>query len=136
MRRIAECLIDYEASGTAATANPAGFRVIERLRPQLAMLMGTGGFRALLARALNLAGAEVAWLRTVRANAEGILEGLAAPYASLTPAEFREGRVALLAQLLGLLVSFIGPGLTARLVADIWPQLPADNLDFGNGGKE
>lgn len=138
MRRTAERLIDYEASSeiAAATANPADFRVTERLRPHLAMLMGTGGFRALLTRALKLASAEVYWLRAVQVSAEGRLQGLAAPHASLTPAEFREGRVVLLAQLLGLLVSFIGPGLTARLVADIWPQLSADSLDFGNGDKK
>jgi hypothetical protein len=99
------------------------------------MLMGNGGFRALLVRALVLAGAEVSWLRAVQVNADGTLEGLATPHARLKPAEFREGRVVLLAQLLGLLVAFIGPSLTLRLVCEIWPQLAVDNVDFGNGDK-
>jgi hypothetical protein len=137
MRSIAERLIDYEtpSKASAATATTANFQVTERLRPHLATLMGQGGFRALLARALVLARVEVSWLRTVQVNADGTLEGLATPHARLTPAEFREGRVVLLAQLLGLLVAFIGPGLTSRLVGEIWPQLAADKVDFGNGDK-
>jgi hypothetical protein len=137
MRSIAELLITYETpkKASAATANTANFQVTERLRPHLATLMGNGGFRALLARALALASAEVSWLRAVQVNADGALEGLATPHAHLTPAEFREGRVVLLAQLLGLLVAFIGPGLTSRLVGEIWPQLAADKVDFGNGDK-
>jgi hypothetical protein len=138
MRSIAQRLIDYEASRKVpgATANAAGFHVTERLRPHLAMLMGNGGFRALLSRALKLAGAEVSWLRAVQVNPDGTLEGLGTPHASLTPAEFREGRVVLLAQLLGLLVAFIGPALTANLLGDVWPQFWVENPDFGNGEKK
>jgi len=95
--------------------------------------MGNGGFRALLSRALVLAGAEVPWLRAVRVSADGTLEGLEKPAAGLNPAEFHQGRVVFLAQLLGLLVAFIGPGLTLRLLCEIWPQLATDNVDFGNG---
>lgn len=136
MRNIAERLIDYETPKKAATADTATVQVTDRLRPHLATLMGHGGFRALLARALKLAGGEVSWLRAIEVNADGTLEGLAAPYARLTAAEFREGRVVLLAQLLGLLVAFIGPALTARLLGEIWPQLVVDKVDFGNGDKK
>jgi hypothetical protein len=138
MRRIAQRLIHYEMpeSFSAAITNAPNFEVTERLRPHLATLMGNGGFRVLLARALVLASAEVSWLRTVKVNADGTLEGLETPHARLTPAQFREGRIVLLAQLLGLLVAFIGPGLTSRLVGEIWPQLVADKVDFGNGDKE
>jgi hypothetical protein len=138
MRSIAQRLIQYETprKDSAATANSASFLVTERLRPQLAMLMGNGGFRALLARALVLASAEVSWLRAARVSADGTLEGLGAPHALLTPTQFHEGRIVLLAQLLGLLVAFIGPGLTSRLLGEIWPQLAADDVDFGNGDKK
>jgi hypothetical protein len=137
MRSIALRLIHYETAGNSSseTTNTAIFEVTDRLRPHLAMLMGNGGFRALLARALALASAEVSWLGAVHVNADGTLEGLQTPHARLKPAEFREGRLVLLAQLLGLLVAFIGPGLTSRLVGEIWPQLSADNVDFGNGDK-
>jgi hypothetical protein len=135
MRNIAERLINHETprSSSAAAANSASFQVTDRLRPHLATLMGNGGFRALLTRALVLASTEVPWLRAVRVSADGTLEGLEIPDARINPAEFREGRVVLLAQLLGLLVAFIGPGLTLRLVGEIWPQLATDNVDFGNG---
>jgi hypothetical protein len=135
MRSIAERLINYETprSGSAAAANTAKFQVTDRLRPHLAMLMGNGGFRALLTRALVLASVEVPWLRAARVGADGTLEGWETPDARRSPAEFREGRVVLLAQLLGLLVAFIGPDLTLRLVSEIWPQLVTDNVDFGNG---
>lgn len=136
MRSIAERLIDYETPKKAAAASTETVHVTDRLRPHLATLMGLGGFRALLARALKLAGAEVPWLRAIEVSADGTLEGLAAPHARLTPAEFREGRIVLLAQLLGLLVAFIGPGLTARLLGEIWPQLAADKVDFGNGDSK
>ena len=36
---------------------------------------------------------------------------------------------------LGLLVAFIGPNLTLRLVREIWPQIPLGDLDVDNGGK-
>jgi hypothetical protein len=138
MRSIAERLIQYETQGKdpSETTDTSMFRVTDRLRPQLAMLMGNGGFRALLARALALASAEMSWLRQVQVKADGTLEGWAALHASLKPAEFREGRVVLLAQLLGLLVAFIGPALTSRLMREIWPQLAADNVDFGNGDRK
>jgi hypothetical protein len=61
---------------------------------------------------------------------------LETPYAQLKPAEFRDGQVVLLAQLLRLLVAFIGPVMTLRLMGEIWPQLAADNVDFGNGDKK
>lgn len=140
MRSIAERLIKYETQkkAPAETTDTSIFRVTDRLRPQLAMLMGNGGFRAPLARALALAGAgaEVSWLREVQVKADGTLEGLAALHASLKPTEYREDRVVLLAQLLGLLVAFIGPALTSRLMSEIWPQLAADNVDFGNGDRK
>ena len=56
-------------------------------------------------------------------------------HAQLDPDEFSEGGVVLLAQLLGLLVAFIGENLTLRLVREVWPKVPLDDLDFGNGDK-
>ena len=55
--------------------------------------------------------------------------------AELDPAEFLEGRVVLLAQLLGLLVAFIGANLTVRLVREVWPRVTLNDLDFNKGGK-
>ena len=134
MRSIAQRLIDYETQGKdcSETTDISTFRVIDRLRPQLATLMGHGGFRGLLARALALASAEVSWLCEVQVKADGTLGGLATRHARLEPAELHEGRVVLLAQLLGLLVAFVGPALTSRLMSEIWPQLAVENVDFRN----
>jgi hypothetical protein len=45
-------------------------------------------------------------------------------------ADFSEGEVVLLAQILGLLVAFIGPPLTLRLINQLWPQLSFNDADF------
>ena len=134
MRSFAAHLMVHEAR-RSEPSEVASFHVVDKLRPHLAALMGNGGFRALLARALVLAGAEVSWLRAVHVRVDGTLEGVEAIRAQLDPTEFLEGRIVLLAQLLGLLVAFIGPSLTSRLMGEIWPQVALKNMDFGNGGK-
>jgi hypothetical protein len=125
LRSLARELVVYETPEgmTPGAKAPAGFHVTEKLRPHLANLMGKGGFRALLARALALASAEVSWLNGVKANAEGALDGLEALRSQIDPAEFLDGEVVILAQLLGLLVSLIGADLTTRLIKEIWPKL-------------
>ena len=134
MRNFARRLIDYEAGETksSGTQIPAAFRSCEKLRVHLATFMGNAGFRTLLSRALALAATEVPWLRAVRIKAEGPLEGLEDLQAKLDPDEFLEGGVVLLAQLLGLLVTFIGGNLTVRLVREIWPKVPLHDLDLEN----
>ncbi|THD52524.1 hypothetical protein [Phenylobacterium sp.] len=132
-RSIAERLIVIEtlrnASPEAAVA--VAFPAIDKLRPHLATLMGSGGVRALVGRSLALATTEVPWLRAVQVDTAGNLERLVALRGHLDPAEFLEGRVVLLARLLGLLVAFIGPSLTSRLVGEVWPQVPPKDRDFG-----
>jgi hypothetical protein len=124
MRSIAKGLIELETPSRKSSAGktPAGFHVAEKLRPHLANLMGTGGFQALLARALVLASVEVSWLSAVRVKTDANFEGLEEAHARLDPAEFLEGGIVLTAQLLGLLTAFIGPTLTSRLVGEIWPK--------------
>ena len=137
MRVFAERLIAYETTGnkSSETKTPAACLVGEKLRPHLATLMGNVGFRALLSRALALANAEVPWLRAVCVKADGSFEGLDELGAHVDLDEIFEGRVVLLAQLLGLLVAFIGEELTLRLVLEVWPKLPLKQLDFGRGSK-
>jgi hypothetical protein len=136
MRSFAKQLMVYETlkNNPSKAKLPAIFPVIDKLRPLLAKLMGNGGFRALISRALALAGREVFWLHALHVNADGTLEGVEASHARLDPAEFLEGKVVLLAQLLELLVAFIGTSLTLRLVGEIWPQITLEDMDFGTGG--
>jgi hypothetical protein len=137
MRDFAERLIAYETTKNKSSETKAqvAFLVAEKLRPQLATLMGNAGFRALLSRALALANAEVSWLRAVHVNTGGSFEGLDKLGAQVDPDEIFEGCVVLLAQLLGLLVAFIGEDLTLRLVREVWLKLSFNDLDFGKGYK-
>ncbi len=137
MRNFARRLIGYEAGEYKSSGAhiPAAFRSCEKLRLHLATFMGNAGFRTVLARALALSAEEVPWLRAVRVKADGPLEGLEELEAQLDRDVFLEGGVVLLAQLLGLLVAFIGANLTVRLVREVWPKVPLNGLDFGEGGK-
>ena len=138
MRDFAERLIAYETreNKSSETKTPMAFLVGEKLRPQLAALMGNVGFRALISRALALSNAEIPWLRPVHVKADGSFEGLDELGAQVGPDEIFEGRVVLLAQLLGLLVTFIGELLTLRLVRDVWPKLSLNEVDLGTRDKK
>ena len=131
LRRVAHRLLALEAAaGKAAGAQAPAVRVCDTLRRSLASLLGVAGFRSLLARALALAADEVRWLKAVRVAADGSLEGWGELAGQLSQNEIAEGGVLLIAQLIGLLVTFIGAALTARLVQEAWPELSAGDLDF------
>jgi len=104
------------------------------LQPHLAALVGNGGFRALLLRALELASEEVPWMGTVQVKMDGHLEGLEELHVQLSAEEFSKGEVVLLAQMLGLLVAFIGEKLTLRLAGEVWPVIALNDLDLEESG--
>lgn len=122
MRHFAERLIAYDARGIQSTPEkPVGFPVLAKLRHYLAALMGNMGFRSLLMRALLLARVEVSVLRRLKVTATGVVDELEA---RADTKEIAEGRVVLVAHLLGLLVALIGEVLVLRLIREIWPRLP------------
>jgi hypothetical protein len=94
--------------------------------------MGSTGFNALLSRALALATAEDARLRTVHVNADGSLGGGEVP---VDAEEMAEASVVLVSQLLGLLVAFVGENLTVRMVRELWPKLLLTDVQFDKGDK-
>jgi hypothetical protein len=108
-------------------------RVCEKLRLPLARLAGAAGFRSLLSRAVAMAKAEVPSLAAAQVRADGSLEGLDGPGPDQDAGAGGEAGVVVVAQLLGLLVTFIGEPLTLRLVRDAWPDasLPAAGADSG-----
>ena len=118
-------LLAYESASRkpANAKDSAAFRVCEKLRIQLTKTTGVGGFSALVSRALALAGAEVPWLRALQINSDGSLKGLHELEAKLDSHAVTEGQVVLLSQLLGLLVTFVGPALTLQILQDIWPKM-------------
>ena len=132
MHDFAKRVIAHEAQGSksSATNAPVIFSVIAKLRPMLTNLLGSVGFSALLSRALALVSKNIRWLAKVQINSDGSLHGLDELAEQIEPDEFFEGQVVLLAQLLGLLVAFIGERLTLNLVREAWPKLSLNNFDF------
>ena len=117
-RDLARSLIAHETA-VCKNSEPgefAAFRVCDTLRPSVCALAGVDGFRALLSRALALATADAPILSTVRIAANGSLEGLDELGRQIDKDPVREGGAILIAQLLGLLLNFIGEAMTSRLV--------------------
>ena len=135
LRNFAEHLIAHEAklNSPGVMNDPEAFPVLERLRPHLATFTGNAGFRALLLRAHALACAEVPRLRAFQMSAVGSLEASSEMAKKAAAEEIYEGRVVLLAQLLGLVVAFIGEKLTLQLVRDVWPKVSLKDLNARKG---
>jgi hypothetical protein len=127
-RHLAQRLLTYEAVAgkNSEPAESAAFRVCAKLRRPLITLAGVAGFRSLLSRALTLARAEAPSLSAVQVAADGSLEGQDEFASQSNQEQARDGGVILIAQLIGLLLTFIGEGLTLRLVQDVWPEVAFD----------
>jgi len=121
---LAQRLLTYEAVAgeNSEPAESAAFRVCAKLRPPLITLAGVAGFRSLLSRALTLARAEAPSLSAVQVAADGSVKGLDELASQTDKEQARDGGAILIAQLIGLLLLFIGEGLTLRLVQDVWPE--------------
>jgi hypothetical protein len=123
-QHLAQRLLTYEAvvGERPEPAESAAFRVCAKLRRPLITLAGVAGFRSLLSRALTLAKAEAPSLGAVQVAADGSLKGLDELEPQIGKEQARDGGAILIAQLIGLLLTFIGEGLTLRLVQDVWPE--------------
>ena len=127
-RHLAQRLLTYEAVAgeNSEPAESGAFRVCAKLRRPLITLAGIAGFRSLLSRALTLARAEAPSLSAVQVAADGSLKGPDALASQTDMEQASDGGAVLIAQLIGLLLTFIGEGLTLRLVQDVWPQAVFD----------
>jgi hypothetical protein len=126
-RELARSLVASEADA-ATTPNhtePATLRVYEKLRRQLGAPVGIDGFQALASRALALAKSESPRLSTVQVTANGGLRGLGEVESEMTADEHGEAGIILIAQLLGLFLTFLGEATTLRLIEDL--RLQADS---------
>ena len=132
---LARRVLRHEAGGRAepVALAEAAERADARLRERLASLIGQTGYTTLVARAVRLAQAEVPALAHVTVDAlatgaEGGLRGVRefAEFArGVGDAGAAEaGLSAILAHVIGLLVTFIGEDLALRLIRDAWPELP------------
>src|ERR1700685_2932688 len=120
-RHLAQRLLAYEAvaGGHSEPAESAAFRVCAKLRRPLATLAGVAGFRSLLSRALALARVEAPSLSAVQVAADGSVKGLDELASQTGKEQARDGGAILVAHLIGLLLTFVGEGLTLRLVQDV-----------------
>lgn len=135
IRQLVEQLLAYEAvrSDPSEANRPAGSRIIEKLRRPLIRLAGIAGFRALLGRALALARAEAPVIASLEAEPDGSLSVLRGP---ANQEALAEANRVVIAQLLGLLVAFIGAGLTLSIVLEAWPELPPSALELWRNHDE
>jgi hypothetical protein len=113
----------------------ATLRVYEKLRHHLSALAGVAGFQSLASRALTLAKLDAPTLGAVQVTADGCVQGLAELEPKTNQGQADDGGVFLIAQLLGLLLTFIGEALTLRLVQDVWPDAAFKDRNSGNGRK-
>jgi hypothetical protein len=122
-RELAQRILAYEAAeaGTANAETPV-CRVCDKLRRPLTTLAGAAGFRSLLARALTLAKQESPLLAAWEVKSDGSLQGL--------NGEAAQSSTVLIAQLIGLMITFIGESLTLRLLHDVWLDLPDSEVKF------
>lgn len=135
-RELARRLAAYEASvgESPVPAEPGAFLVYEKLRLRLCTLAGVGGFCALATRALNLAKLEASNVGAVQITADGRLQSR-----ELDPQSNKDWNdevgIILIAELLGLLITFVGTALTLRLLQDMWPDAAFNELISGDGRR-
>ena len=127
MRDLAQRLRAVEAASQSASDAhvPAAVRVCEKLRISLTRFFGADGFTSLMRRAVAVAQAEVPSLHNIEVKPDGSLQGFEELAADPGNGE-AEVTFAITAQLLALLVTFIGKPLTLRLVREAWSDASLD----------
>jgi hypothetical protein len=131
MRDLAQQLLSREASArNAAEQNNMALGLLEALRRRLSELTGANGFHALMSRALTLARVQAADLSAVELRPDGSLNGLG-EICGRDPA----AGIELIAQLLGLLVIFVGESLTLRIVLDAGVHSAVPNAETSGGSE-
>ena len=130
LQKLALRLLEHEATRLGNFNEPV--QAIElccrRLHDRLDRLIGAGGFRALLNRALYLAKKKYAWLEGV-----GIEDHPGSGFKDLReavkgkkPATVNEACTLILANVIWLLVTFIGEDITIGLIQEAWPDVRID----------
>jgi|SRR5215213_1715767 len=125
LKNLAQSLLVHEAKNSPSPAKLAEAleACCQRLHNRLDSLIGAGGFRALLDRALYLAKKEHPWLKGVEIQAyPGCeLKALNEAMTGRPPAEIRETLTIILENVIWLLVTFIGEDIVFALIEEAWP---------------
>lgn len=125
MNDLARALLTADPLAFSAHTPGSGL-VNERLCLLLVRLAGVDGFVALLRRALALASTQLPALRGAKVSADGRVNDLDQALME-DDRRRREAAAAITAQLLELLITFIGEPLTRRLARDACPETPPDD---------
>ena len=121
MKELAKRLIAYEDASDSAS-NPesiASLRVVEKLRISMTHFAGADGFTALMRRAIALSHAENPGAEVITLGKDGSIASKGELW--------EETCSVLVAQLLDLMVTFIGEPLTLTLLNAIWPVETIEN---------
>ena len=96
--------------------------------------MGSTGLQALIGRAIQVTSREYPWLGSVQTGivADCPVTGLNEAAERLDVEDATAGYAALLASIVGLLITFIGEELTLRFVRSAWPTLALSKLSGGS----
>ena len=132
VHHLAERILAYEQAIIPTLGQPfPTFFIFEKLSPHFITMMGGYAYQQLLERALVLASKEVPWLSKTYINNDGLIDGIGEIESNITPADFAEGKVALLAHLIRLLNDIIGVSMTLRLLRDVWTELADKTINQG-----
>ncbi len=123
LRDMAFRLLAEEQGTGEGTGDPAAARVCGKLGALLSKLAGAAGYCSLLSRAVALAQAEAPSLKSLHVLPDGKLIGFYEATEATDKQEFERNEAVLVAQLLGLLTTFIGEPLTLQLVKEAWPAI-------------
>jgi hypothetical protein len=124
---------DQQGNPEIAKAIEAAF---ERINNLLSNVVGRAGFQALLERSVAITKRELAGLQNVDVRSEPSISmnGLVPLMDRGTAAVATDISVAMLANLLSLLSSFISEDLTMRLLRRVWTTLPEGGPTSGSKG--
>ena len=100
------------------------------MRVPLTTLIGAAGFSSLLARALSQARRQAPSLEGLQVQLDGSLVGF-----DTAQRDMSDGGAILVAELLGLLVTFIGQPLTLNLVREAWPDATVETMTLSSEEK-
>ena len=140
LRELARRLFALEAkrSRSPIALAEAWERSCRKLNARLDPLIGAGGFRALLARAVHLAQKEFPWLDAVEIDEHPgcALKGLREAVKNQDASRVNEAFTLVLANIIWLLVTFIGEDIALGLVREEWPEIENGSSFYFKTGNQ
>jgi len=124
----AERLLAFEVGGelrNVEDGTAAAARIYQKLNQRLSPIIGESGFEALFARTVKLTKPAVDGLEGIdtKGPADAVLNQLCPYLKKQAPAAITGIVMALIVTFVGLLSTFIGEGLTWKLLRNAWPEV-------------